>query len=83
MAPEARVRLDDDSIVETDCSAYPTGPVGGLIVGDVLPVRYLASDPSLIEVDRDAMVAAKSAGLKSAEEGLVKLAEESIARDQG
>jgi hypothetical protein len=76
-----RVRLDDDSIVETDCSAYPTGPAGAFIVGDVVPVRYLESDTSVIEVDREAMVAAGSAGRKEAEAGLIKLAEERIAKD--
>jgi hypothetical protein len=74
-----RVRLDDDSFVETECSAYPTSPAGAFIAGDIVPVRYLKSDTSLIEVDRDAMVAARSAGREAAEAGLIKLAEERIA----
>jgi hypothetical protein len=64
-----RARLDDDSFVETECSAYPTGPAGGFTAGDVLPVRYLESDTSLIEVDRDAMLAAMTAGHRAGATG--------------
>jgi hypothetical protein len=75
-----RVRFDDGTTVETKCSAYPTGPMGAFRVGDVVPVRYLPGDRSKVEVDRDAMVAAKQAGRKEAEEGLVRLAEERLDR---
>jgi hypothetical protein len=75
-----RVRFDDDTTVEAKCSAYPTGPVGAFQVGDIVPVRYLPSDRTKVEVDRDAMVAAKQAGRKEAEEGLVRLAEERLDR---
>jgi len=73
-----RVRFDDDTTVEASCSAYPTGPVGAFMVGEIVPVRYLPTDRSQVEVDRDAMVAAKQAGRKEAEAGLVKLAEERL-----
>jgi hypothetical protein len=36
-----------------------------------------------VEVDRDAMVAAKQAGRKEAEEGLIRLGEERIERGEG
>jgi hypothetical protein len=72
------VRFDDDTTVEASCSAYPTGPVGAFTVGEIVPVRYLPKDRTLIEVDRDAMVTAKRAGRKEAEEGLIKLAEEKL-----
>jgi hypothetical protein len=75
-----RVRFDDDTTVETSCSAYPTGPIGAFMVGEIVPVRYWPKDHSQVEVDREAMVAAKLAGRKEAEEGLVKLAEERLDR---
>jgi hypothetical protein len=77
-----RVRFDDDTTVETSCSAYPTGPVGAFAVGDIVPVRYLPGDRSSVEVDREAMVAAKLAGRQEAEEGLVRLAEERLDKGQ-
>src|ERR1700761_315649 len=70
---ELRVRYDDDSYGEVKCNAYPTGPMGAFQIGDVVPVRYLDDDRSKVEVDRDAMVAAKRAGRKEAEEGLLRL----------
>jgi hypothetical protein len=73
-----RVRFDDGATVNTSCSAYPTGPMGAFAIGEIVPVRYLASDRRVVEVDRDAMVAAKQAGRKEAEAGLVKLAEERL-----
>lgn len=50
------------------------------MVGDVVPVRYLAERRGKVEVDRDAMVAAKQAGRKEAEEGLIRLGEERLDR---
>jgi hypothetical protein len=73
-----RVRYNDDSYGEVARSAYPTGPMGAFQVGDVVPVRYLDSDRDEVEVDRDAMVAAKQAGRKEAEEGLIRLGEEKL-----
>jgi hypothetical protein len=73
-----RVRFDDDTTVEASCSAYPTGPVGAFMVGEVVPVRYWPKDRSLVEVDRDAMVGAKEAGRQEAKEGLIKLAEQRL-----
>jgi hypothetical protein len=75
-----RVKYNDGSTAETSCSAYPTGPMGAFMVGDIVPVRYLAERRGKVEVDRDAMVAAKQAGRKEAEEGLVRLAEERLDR---
>ena len=74
------VKYDDGSTAETSCSAYPTGPMGAFMVGDIVPVRYLAERRGKLEVARDAMVAAKQAGRKEAEEGLVRLAEERLDR---
>lgn len=78
-----RVQFPDGSTDEVATSAYPTGPVGAFQVGEIVPVRYLPGDHSKVEVDRDAMVAAKSAGRTEAEEGLVRLAEEKLARGEG
>jgi hypothetical protein len=78
-----RVKYDDGSTAETSCSAYPTGPMGGFMVGDVIPVRYLAERRGKVEVDRDAMVAAKQAGRKEAEEGLIRMGEERLDREAG
>ncbi len=75
-----RVRFPDGTTAETSCSAYPTGAVGAFRVGEVVPVRYLPERRGKVEVDRDAMVAAKQAGRKEAEEGLVRLAEERLDR---
>ncbi|HEY0279941.1 MAG TPA: hypothetical protein VGC32_16880 [Solirubrobacterales bacterium] len=58
-----------------------SGPMGAFMVGDVVPVRYLAERRGKVEVDRDAMVAAKQAGRKEAEEGLIRLGEERLERD--
>jgi hypothetical protein len=73
-----RVRFDDDTTVDTSCSAYPTGPMGAFGIGEIVPVRYWPKDRSLVEVDRDAMVAARQAGRVEAEAGLIKLAEEKL-----
>jgi hypothetical protein len=78
-----RVQFPDGSTEEAATSAYPTGPAGAFQVGEIVPVRYLPDDRSKVEVDRDAMVAAKEAGRKEAEEGLVRLAEEKLARGEG
>jgi hypothetical protein len=56
--------------------------MGAFMVGEIVPVRYWPKDRSVVEVDRDAMVAAKQAGRKEAEEGLVKLAEERLDRGE-
>ncbi|MFT3866466.1 MAG: hypothetical protein QM729_19575 [Solirubrobacterales bacterium] len=77
-----RVQFDDGSTAEVSCSAYPTGPVGAFQVGEIVPVRYLEGDRSKVEVDRDAMVAAKLAGREEAREGLVRLAEEKLERGE-
>jgi hypothetical protein len=77
-----RVRFDDDTTVEASCSAYPTGPMGAFAVGDIVPVRYWPKDRAVVEVDREAMVAARQEGRKAAEEGLVKLAEERLDRGE-
>jgi hypothetical protein len=77
-----RVRYADDTYGEVKCSAYPTGPMGAFQAGDVVPVRYLPDDHSKVEVDRDAMVAAKQAGRKEAEAGLIRMGEERIARGE-
>ena len=73
-----RVRFDDGATVDTTATAYPTGAMGAFAIGEIVPVRYLQSDRSLVEVDHDAMVAAQQAGRKEAEEGLIKLAEERL-----
>jgi hypothetical protein len=78
-----RVKYDDGTMAETSCSAYPTGPMGGFMVGDVVPVRYRAERRGKVEVDREAMVAAKQAGRKEAEEGLIRMGEERIDREAG
>jgi hypothetical protein len=78
-----RVKYDDGTMAETSCSAYPTGPMGAFMVGDVVPVRYLAERRGKVEVDRDAMVAAKQAGRKEAEEGLIRMGEERLEREAG
>lgn len=78
-----RVQFDDGSTEEAATSAYPTGPAGAFLVGEIVPVLYLPDDRSKVEVDREAMVAAKLSGRKEAEEGLVRLAEEKLARGEG
>ena len=65
-----QVHLDDGSTVVAKCSAYPTGPVGAFLVGEIVPIRY----------DRDAMVAAKQAARKKDMEDMVRLSEERLAR---
>lgn len=77
-----KVRYPDETTADVSCSAYPTGPVGAFMVGEILPVRYRADDRSKVEVDREAMVAAKRAGRKEAEEGLVRMAEEKLDKGQ-
>jgi hypothetical protein len=77
-----RVQFDDGSTIEAKCSAYPTGPMGAFNVGDVVPVRYSPKDRTDIEVDRDAMVAAKEAGRAEAREKLIQLGEEKLERGE-
>lgn len=78
-----RVRFADGTTEDTTATAYATGPAGSFGVGEVVPVRYLPDDRTTVEVDRDAIIAAKEAGRKEAQEGLVKLAEERLARGEG
>jgi hypothetical protein len=52
--------------------------MGAFMVGEIVPVRYRPKDRSLVEVDRDDMVAAKQAGRQENEEGLIKLAEQRL-----
>jgi hypothetical protein len=75
-----RVQLAEGATVDAKCNAYPTGPVRGFIVGEIVPVRYDPDDPEAVEVDRDAMVAASQAKRKAGEEGLLRLGEERLAR---
>jgi hypothetical protein len=77
---ELRVKLAEGATVDAKCSAYPTGPVRGFMVGEIVPVRYDPDDPEAVVVDRDAMVAAGEARRKSGEEGLLRLGEERLAR---
>jgi hypothetical protein len=77
---ELRVHLAGGATVDAKCGAYPTGPMGAFMVGEIVPVRYDPDDPSAVEVDRDAMVTAKQAARKEGEEGLVRLAEERLSR---
>ena len=77
-----RVRFADGTIEDTTATAYAIGPAGYFGVGEVLPVKYLPDDRTTVEVDRDAIVAAKEAGREEAQEGLVKLAEERLARGE-
>ncbi|HTT95089.1 MAG TPA: DUF3592 domain-containing protein [Solirubrobacterales bacterium] len=77
-----RVRYDDGSTVDVSCSAYPTGPMGAFGVGEVVPVRYWPKDRSVVEVDRDAMVAAKEAGRAEAREKLIQMGEEKLGRGE-
>jgi hypothetical protein len=59
-----RVRFDDDATVEVSRSAYPTGPMGAFMVGEIVPVRYWPKDRAVVEVDREAMVAASRRAAK-------------------
>jgi uncharacterized protein YecA (UPF0149 family) len=77
-----RVRFEDGSTIETKCSAYPAGPVGAFTVGEIVPVRYSAKDRTEIEVDRDAMVAAKTAGRAEMREKMIRFSEEKLERGE-
>jgi hypothetical protein len=76
-----QVHFDDGTTVDVKCSAYPTGPVGAFNAGDIVPVRYLPKDRSLVEVDRDAMVAKAQARREEGRAGLIRMAEEKL--DEG
>ncbi len=78
-----RVKLDDGSIIDAACSAYPTGAADAFMPGDVVPVRYDPKYPGDVEVDRDAMVAAGEAGrreLKESAERLVRASEDRLVK---
>lgn len=75
-----RVKLVDGTLVDTDCSAYPARAGDAFGAGDVVPVRYDPKYPGDVEVDSEAMVAARMAGLKAGQEGLIKIAEERLAK---
>lgn len=73
-----QVHFDDGTTVDASCSAYPTGPVGAFNPGDIVPVRCWPKDRSLVEVDRDAMVAKAEARRAEGRAGLIRLAEEKL-----
>jgi hypothetical protein len=76
-----RVKLVDGTIVDTDCSAYPARAGDAFSAGDIVPVRYDPKYPGDVEVDSEGLVAARMAGLKAGQEGLIKMAEERLAKD--
>jgi hypothetical protein len=74
-----RVQFDDGSTVETKCSAYPAGPMRAFNPGDIVPVRYYAKDRSVVEVDRDELLAGAREQQAAAKAALVKMAEQKLA----
>lgn len=64
--------------MDVSCSAYPTGPVGAFNPGDIVPVRYWPKDRSLVEIDRDAMVAKAQARRAEGRAGPIRMGEEKL-----
>ncbi len=77
-----RVQFDDGSTVEASCSGYPASPAGAFNPGDIVPVRYEPKDRSQVELDHEALLAASEASRAAGREGLVRLAEERLARGE-
>jgi hypothetical protein len=80
---ELRVQFDDGSTGEASCSAYPAGPVSAFRPGEIVPVRFSAKDRTEGEVDHEAMVSAAEANRAAGREGLIRMAEEKLARESG
>ena len=76
------VQFDDGSTGEASCSAWEVNLATGFGPGKIVPVRYDPDDRSKVEVDRDAMVAESEARKEAGRAGLVKLAEEKLAKEQ-
>ena len=79
---ELRVQFDDGSKGDASCSAYEVNLAAGFGPGQIVPVRYDADDRTKVELDRDAMVAESTARKEAGKAGLVKLAEEKLARGE-
>lgn len=77
-----RVQFEDGSTGEASCSGYPAGAAGAFNAGNIVPVRYLPQDRTQVEVDHDALVAASEARRAEGREGLVRLAEERLAKGE-
>jgi hypothetical protein len=78
-----RVKLDDGSIVDAACSAYPKDAAGAFMSGDVVPVRFDPKYPGDVELDTEAMAAAGAAvndELKESAARLVRASEERLAK---
>ncbi len=79
---DLRVQFDDGTTEEASCTAYPTGPAGAFMVGTIVPVRYWPKDRTLVEVDRDAMVADARQRRDEGRAGLIRMAEEQLAKGE-
>lgn len=79
---ELSVQFDDGSTGEASCSAWEVNLASGYGPGQIVPVRYDPSDRSKVEVDHDALKAESEARKEAGRAGLVKLAEEKLARGE-
>lgn len=79
---DLRVQFDDGSTTDVSCHAYEVDLASGYGPGQIVPVRYDTNDRSKVEVDREAMVAESEARKEAGRAGLVRLAEEKLARGE-
>jgi hypothetical protein len=80
---ELKVQFDDGTTGEASCSAYEVNIGMGYGPGQIVPVRYDPKDRTKVEVDVPALQAERDARKREGEEGLARLAEERLARDEG
>ena len=80
---DLRVQFDDGTTAETSCSAWEINIGMGYGPGQIVPVLYDPDDRSKVALDEEAMKSEHEARKEAGRAGLVKLAEEKLARGEG
>ncbi len=80
---QLRVQFDDGTTAEASCSAYEVNLGMGYGPGQIVPVRYDPENRTKVEVDRAALEAERDSRKKAGQEGLVRIAEERLAKGEG
>jgi hypothetical protein len=80
---DLRVQFEDGTTVETSTSAWEINIGMGYGPGQILPVFYDPDDRSKVVVDEETLKAEHEARKEAGRAGLVKIAEEKLARGEG
>jgi hypothetical protein len=79
---DLRVQFNDGTTADVTCHAYEVNLASGYGPGQIVPVRYDPDHRDRVEVDREAMEAKRDADKEAGRAGLVRLAEEKLAREK-